>query len=139
MVYHELEYVAQALYVYWTAVKETWPKFWGKRPRDQRLFAAIGLNAMIQLFDRAMESGDVNAASAVGLVKTRLEVISDIPWDKMTLLSSTPKTAHLNNLVDAVKNLWDEDGNRPSQFTVSVPTDNPQIRQTVIDLELLSL
>ena len=30
----ELEYVAQSLYVYWNAVKETWPKYWGKRPRD---------------------------------------------------------------------------------------------------------
>jgi DGQHR domain-containing protein len=132
----ELEYVAQALYVYWQAVRETWPQFWGKKPREQRLFAAIGLQAMIQLYDRAMEGIDVNSAAAVKQVQERLKAVSDIPWDKMSLLSSSAKTAHLNHLVDAVKDLWDKKGQRPAQFLVAIPTDNPNERVKVVDLEL---
>ena len=92
---------------------------------------------MTQLFDRAMQNIDVNAADSLEIVKKRLAVIFDIPWDKMSLLANTPKTAHLNHLVDALKNLWDEEGKRPCKFTISLPTDNPQERTVVVDIELL--
>lgn len=132
----ELDYVAQSLYVFWGAVRDTWPQYWGKKPSEQRLFSAIGLSAMIQLFDRAMEGVDINSANAMQKAKGRLDLIRDIPWDKMELLSSTPKTSHLNNLVDALKNLWDLKGSRPAKFIVSLPTDNPNERIIVVEMEL---
>ena len=132
----ELEYVAQALYVYWMAVKAVWPQFWGKPPRKQRLFSAIGLQAMIQLFDRAMQGLDINSAGAVEAATKRLQVIADVPWAKMDLLSSSPKTIHLNCLIDALKDLWDKQGQRPCRFTINIPTDKPQEKAVIVDVEL---
>lgn len=60
-----LDYVAKALYVYWKGVSEVFSDYWGKKQKDQRLFCAIGIYAMIRFFDIVMAGIDINSASAV--------------------------------------------------------------------------
>src|SRR4030042_5279768 len=103
----DLEYIAQALYVFWKAMSEIYAPYWGKNPKDQRLFSAIGLYTMVQFYDKVMENIDINAASAVEQVKERIKPIADLPWNKMLGLSSTPKSVFPELLFDAVNQLWE--------------------------------
>lgn len=128
----DLRSIADGLYVFWRAVAETFPNYWGKRPATQRLFTAIGLYTLIQFYDRVMKDVDVNSAGAVKQVKDRLEPISDLPWEKMQGVPSTPKSLWPDLLFQALKQLWEAEGKRPHQFTIV----NPETKLPAVDLEL---
>lgn len=65
---------------YWSAVKETFPKAWGKPPADSRLMHSAGIAAMGDLFDRIA----ARASSKKGLRQffaSQLELIAaDCAW-----------------------------------------------------------
>jgi DGQHR domain-containing protein len=50
----DFEGMRQVLYVYWRAVRETFPQAWGKDPKESRLMHGTGLRAMGKLMDRVM-------------------------------------------------------------------------------------
>ena len=119
----DLEYIGQALYVYWKGICELFLNDWGKKPKDQRLFCAIGLYTMIQFFDKVMENIDINSAHAVQEVKNKLAPIKDIPWGKMQAIPSTPKsTFRPEHFFDAIKDLWAANGVRPYPMVIRDPS-----------------
>ncbi|MBC8273500.1 MAG: DGQHR domain-containing protein [Chloroflexi bacterium] len=119
----DLEYIGQALYVYWKGISDLFPNDWGKKPKDQRLFCAIGLYTMIQFFDKVMENIDTTSAHAVQEVKNKLAPIKDIPWGKMQAIPSTPKaTFRPEHFFDAIKDLWAANGARPYQMVITDPS-----------------
>lgn len=119
----DLEYIGQALYVYWKGISELFLNDWGKKPKDQRLFCAIGLYTMIQFFDKVMENIDINSAHAVQEVKNKLAPIKDIPWGKMQAIPSTPKsTFRPEHFFDAIKDLWAANGVRPYPMVIRDPS-----------------
>ncbi len=128
-----LQDIAQSLYVYWKGVSEVFPEYWGKRPRDQRLFCAIGLYTMIQFFDKVMENIDINSATAVQEVKARLKPIKDLPWGKLQAIPSTPKsTFRPEHFFDAIRDLWEADGARPYTLVMRDPAG-----AELVNLELI--
>jgi DGQHR domain-containing protein len=130
----DLEFIAKSLYIFWKGISEVFAQYWGKKPKDQRLFCAIGLYAMILFFDKVMENIDINSAKAVEEVKVRLKPIEDIPWDKMLAVPATVKT-HFRpeHLFDAVNDLWAKNGKRPCTFRIPNPLEP---KEALVDLEL---
>lgn len=130
-----LEDIAKALYIYWRAVSELFSDYWGKMPKDQRLFCALGIYAMIRFLDPALAQIDINAVDAVDRIKSRLEPIKDIPWHKMVALPSTPRaTFSPAHLFDAVNALWQAGGKRPYQFRI----EDPASKLPIVDIELVA-
>ena len=130
----DIERIAKSLYIFWKAISEVFPEYWGKRPKDQRLFCAIGIYAMIMFFDKVMESIDINAPRAVDEAKAKLEPIKDIPWERMLMVPATVKT-HFRpeHLFDAVNELWGQNGKRPCKFRIPNPLEP---KEALLDLEL---
>jgi len=129
----DLQHVAKCLYVYWKGMSEVFSPYWGKKPKDQRLFSAIGLYTMIMFYDKVMQRVDVNSPQAVEQVKKTLEPIRDIPWGKMLQIPSTPKaTFRPEHLFDAINALWQANGERP--YTLRI--DDPATKTEIIHLEL---
>lgn len=117
-----LQDIAQSLYVYWKGISEVFSEYWGKKPKDQRLFCAIGLYTMIQFYDKVMENIDINSAKAVQEVKARLEPIKDIPWGKLQAIPSTPKsTFRPEHFFYVIRDLWDVNGVRPYTLIIKDP------------------
>lgn len=56
----DFERVLRILVVYWSAVRDTFPKAWGRSPNTSRLMHSVGLRAMGRLMDRIMGSLDVD-------------------------------------------------------------------------------
>jgi len=131
----DIERIAKALYIFWKATSDVFPKYWGKKPKEQRLFSAIGIYAMIMFFDKVMENIDINSPKAVDEAKARLAPIKDIPWDKMLTVPATVKTYFRpEHLFDAINALWDQNGSRPYKFRIPNPIDT---KETLVDLELI--
>lgn len=130
----DLEFIAKSLYIFWKGISEVFARYWGQKPKDQRLFCAIGLYAMILFFDKVMENIDINSTKAVEEVKVRLKPIDDIPWDKMLAVPSTVKMYFRpEHLFDAVNDLWAKNGKRPCTFRIPNPLEP---KEALVDLEL---
>lgn len=129
----DLQQVAKGLYVFFKGVNEAFPQYWGKKPKEQRLFSAIGLYAMIMFYDRVMGGLDLNSANAVQRVKEKLNPIKDVPWGKMQAVPAAPKsTIRPEHIFDAVNDLWQKDGARPATFKIV----DPMSGTALVDLEL---
>lgn len=128
------EHIAKSLCIFWKGISQVFSKYWGQRPKDQRLFCALGLYALIMFFDKVMENIDINSPKAVDEVKSKLAPIKDIPWDKMLTVPATVKT-HFRpeHLFDAVNELWGENGKRPCKFRIPNPLEP---KDALVDLEL---
>jgi DGQHR domain-containing protein len=50
----DFEAIRQLLFLYWTAVRETFPDAWGKTPKQSRLMHGAGIKSMGRLMDRVM-------------------------------------------------------------------------------------
>jgi DGQHR domain-containing protein len=50
----DFESILRTLLVYWTAVRDTFPRAWGKSARDSRLMHGVGIRSMGRLMDRMM-------------------------------------------------------------------------------------
>lgn len=130
----DLEFIAKSLYIFWKGISEVFAQYWGQKPKDQRLFCAIGLYAMILFFDKVMENIDINSAKAVDEVTVRLKPIEDIPWDKMLAVPSTVKMYFRpEHLFDAVNDLWAKNGKRPCTLRIQNPLEP---KEALVDLEL---
>jgi DNA sulfur modification protein DndB len=117
----DFEYIAQSLFVFWKAVQETFPNYWGKKPREQRLFSAIGLYTLVEFFDQVMTGIDVVSVSAVPTVKNRIKPFADLHWDQMLDLPSVPKGVYPEALFTALNQLFQHGTARPYRFRVVDP------------------
>lgn len=117
----DFEYIAQSLFVFWKAVQETFPSYWGKKPKEQRLFSAIGLYTLTGFFDRVMTGIDIVSASAIPTVKDRIKALADLRWDHMLDLPSVPKGLYPDVLFTALNQLLQHGTGRPYQFRVVDP------------------
>ena len=117
----DFEYIAQSLFVFWKAVQETFPSYWGRRPKEQRLFSAIGLYTFVEFFDHIMTGIDVVSASAIPTVKNRIKPLADLRWDEMLDLPSVPKGLYPDVLFTALNQLLQHGTGRPYQFRVVDP------------------
>lgn len=125
----DLNHIAKCLYIYWKAISEAFPQYWGKKPKDQRLFCAMGLYTMIMFYDKAMEGVDVYSPQAVAQVKKRLEPIADVPWDQLLhVVPGTPKaTFRPEHLFDAIHALWQANGQRPYALRIADPATKAEL------------
>jgi len=117
----DFEYIAKKLFVFWKAIQETFQSYWGKKPREQRLFSAIGLYTLIEFFDQVMTGIDVVSASAIPTVKDRIKPLADLRWDEMLDLPSVPKGLYPDVLFTALNQLLQHGTGRPYEFRVVDP------------------
>jgi DGQHR domain-containing protein len=60
----ETDEIKQVLFLFWAAVKETFPEAWGKSPKESRLMHGAGIRAMGRVMDHVMRGVDPNAPNA---------------------------------------------------------------------------
>lgn len=117
----DFDYIAQSLYVFWRAVQLTFPGYWGKKTKDQRLFCAIGLYTIVGFFNKVMQEIDPLSASAIEEARKRLEPLADLRWDKMENLPSVPKGMYPDALFTGLNKILDHGTARPYHFRVIDP------------------
>lgn len=96
----------QALLLYWTVVKKTFPEAWGKPPSDSRLMHGAGIRTMGRLMDRIMSTIDPHHDRAADLVAADLDLVAAScrwtsgRWDSVNLrwneIQNVPR--HINEL-----------------------------------------
>jgi DGQHR domain-containing protein len=128
-----LDVISKSLYVYWKAVATLYASYWGQSPKNQRLFCAIGIYAMMRFFDLVMTGIDINSADAVSQVMTKLAPIKDVPWANMQAIPGQVKaTFRPDHLFDAINSLWQANGKRPYNLKIGDPNSDA----VLVDLEL---
>ncbi|MET3962806.1 DGQHR domain-containing protein [Marmoricola sp. OAE513] len=73
----DTEGIRRLLMAYWGAVRETFPRAWGKPPTDSRLMGGVGIRAMGRLMDRVMAHVDPAASDAAEQARAELALIAD--------------------------------------------------------------
>ncbi|TDC70558.1 DGQHR domain-containing protein [Actinomadura sp. GC306] len=68
--------IIQALIIYWTAVRDTFPEAWGKPPEKSRLMHGAGIKAMGRLMDRILGTIDPQRDDAYEQIRQHLELIA---------------------------------------------------------------
>ncbi|MER5418948.1 DGQHR domain-containing protein DpdB [Streptosporangium roseum] len=68
--------IIQALFIYWAAVRETFPEAWGKPPEKSRLMHGAGIRAMGRLMDRILGAVDPLRKDAPETVRKHLALIA---------------------------------------------------------------
>lgn len=66
------------LVAYWSAVRDTFPEAWGRRPTDSRLMHGAGIRSMGRLMDKVMATIDPHAPDAVARATAELARIAPI-------------------------------------------------------------
>lgn len=127
-----LEEIAKGLYVFWKAISETFPDVWGKKPTQQRLFSALGLYSVIDLYDQVMGGINVNSSTAINQAVQKFKIVKDLPWDKMQRLPAAAKAPYIDLLIDALNDLWSAEGKRPFTFVIKMP----ETGEKLVELEL---
>ena len=67
--------VRSLLFLFWSAVRDTFPEAWGLRPEKSRLMHGAGIRAMGRLMDKVMSIVDVDNPKASALVRQEIERI----------------------------------------------------------------
>jgi DGQHR domain-containing protein len=86
----DFDQITQLLMTYWTAVKETFPSAWGRKPDKSRLMHGAGLRAMGRLMDKIMPTIKPRGAEGVLKAKRELKLIEPIcrwtsgEWETMS-------------------------------------------------------
>lgn len=68
----DFDRIRRLLIVYWSAVRDTFPKAWGLPPESSRLMHSVGLRAMGRLMDRVMGSLNVDDPKLEARVRREL-------------------------------------------------------------------
>ena len=98
--------VLTALYLYWHAVRETFPDAWGATARDSRLMHGVGIRSMGRLMDRMLLSTSPRREGSQQIFRRELEAIAPYccwvsgRWEELDLrwndLQNVPR--HINEL-----------------------------------------
>jgi DGQHR domain-containing protein len=84
----DFESVKRVLYIYWNAVRTTFPGAWGQKPEKSRLMHGVGIRSMGLLMDRVMGSVDPRDPKASVAVQRELAPLRDVchwtsgAWDE---------------------------------------------------------
>jgi DGQHR domain-containing protein len=102
----DTEGIRHLLLIYWSAVKATFPKAWGKSPQESRLMGGVGIRAMGRLMERVMAQVDLTAKTARTVTEKELQRVAPVcrwtegTWEEIGLpwneLQNTPR--HISNL-----------------------------------------
>lgn len=68
----DVDGMRRLLYMYWTAVRDTFPTAWGKPPHESRLMHGVGIRSMGKLMDRVMGQIDVHDKTSPAQVRKEL-------------------------------------------------------------------
>ncbi len=74
----DFEGICSILVAYWTGVKKTFPRAWGKPPEESRLMHGAGLRSMGRLMDRVMSGIGPRNPRAIDLVQKELKLIAPV-------------------------------------------------------------
>jgi DGQHR domain-containing protein len=72
---YDTDAVWNVLIIYWSAVRDTFPEAWGRRPTESRLMHQAGIRAMGRLMDTMMSNVNVAGPNAPKVVREGLERI----------------------------------------------------------------
>lgn len=72
----DFEAILQALYVYWAAVRDTFPDAWGLPATKSRLMHGAGIRAMGRLMDRILGAVDPRSPNAPETIRQHLALIA---------------------------------------------------------------
>ncbi|MEU7757646.1 DGQHR domain-containing protein DpdB [Micromonospora aurantiaca (nom. illeg.)] len=72
----DFEAILQALYVYWAAVRDTFPDAWGLPATKSRLMHGAGIRAMGRLMDRILGAVDPRSSNAPETIRQHLALIA---------------------------------------------------------------
>ena len=72
---YDLDSIRRTLFVYWSAVRDTFPDAWGKKPKESRLMHGAGIRGMGRLMDRVMSGIDPTRPKAAAQVRRELRKI----------------------------------------------------------------
>lgn len=102
----DTEGIRHLLLIYWTAVRETFPRAWGKPPTQSRLMHGAGIRAMCRLMDRIMLNINLDGPDPVAQARHELDKIApscrwtEGTWDELGLpwneVQNVPK--HISTL-----------------------------------------
>lgn len=106
----DFDAILHALYVYWAAVRDTFPDAWGLPPTKSRLMHGAGIRAMGRLMDRILGAIDPRSANAPQTIRQHLALIAPYChwtagiWDDLGLrwneIQNLPKhTQELSNYI----------------------------------------
>ncbi|TMQ95296.1 DGQHR domain-containing protein [Actinomadura soli] len=96
--------IVQALTIYWSAVRDTFPDAWGKPPEKSRLMHGAGIRAMGRLMDRIYGAIDAIRADAPELVRQHLFLVA-------------PRCRWTSGSWEELGHRWNEIENTPRQVT----------------------
>jgi DGQHR domain-containing protein len=68
--------IVSALFVYWAAVRDTFPEAWGKPPGRSRLMHGAGIRAMGKVMDRILGTIDLRQPDAPEVVRKHLALLT---------------------------------------------------------------
>lgn len=74
----DIDIIWDVLRIWWTAVRNTFPLAWGRRPRESRLMHSVGIRAMGGLMDRVMPGIDIWDSKAVEQVESELKPLKPV-------------------------------------------------------------
>jgi DGQHR domain-containing protein len=83
--------ILQALFTYWSAVRDTFPDAWGKPPSKSRLMHGAGIRAMGRLMDRILGVVDPRSPKAPQTIRQHLALIAPYchwtegKWDELNM------------------------------------------------------
>ncbi|WDZ84701.1 DGQHR domain-containing protein DpdB [Micromonospora cathayae] len=83
--------ILQALFIYWSAVRDTFPDAWGKPASKSRLMHGAGIRAMGRLMDRILGVVDPRGPNASETVRQHLALIAPYcrwtggQWDELNM------------------------------------------------------
>lgn len=68
----DMEGIWAVLVTYWSAVRDTFPEAWGRRPTESRLMHGAGIRSMGRLMDKVMATVDPHAPDALERAREEL-------------------------------------------------------------------
>ncbi|WP_327116665.1 DGQHR domain-containing protein DpdB [Nocardia sp. NBC_01730] len=72
----DFDSIIQALIIYWSAVRDTFPEAWGKPPEKSRLMHGAGIRAMGRLMDRILGTVDPLRTDAPERIREHLALVA---------------------------------------------------------------
>jgi hypothetical protein len=103
----DFDSVRKLLFIYWTAVKETFPDAWGLPPTKSRLMHSAGIRAMGRLMDRQMGSLNITDSRTPRHIREELNRLKPVchwtsgTWEEMGGIAWD----EIQNLPGHIKNL----------------------------------
>ncbi len=74
----DMDGIWSLLVVYWSAVRDTFPEAWGRKPTESRLMHGVGIRSMGRLMDKVMATVNPADPKAQSLAEAELALVAPI-------------------------------------------------------------